>query len=172
MYSKKIKALYDEYTELIDFCRLNGQVSFEMYINDTYKKSLLLSAASYFECVIIKIIHDFAENKSRQNIELVSFIDNKAIKRQYHTFFNWESNNANQFWGLFGDTFKQEAKKEIQEKGLIDAERAFLSIGRERNLLVHQNYIEATINDTFEEIYEKYEKACDFVELISQLLNS
>lgn len=172
MYSKKIKALCDEYTELIDFCRSNEQVSFEMYINNTYKKSLLLSAASYFETIIMKAIHDFAESKSRQNLALVSFVDNKAIKRQYHTFFNWEGNNTNQFWGLFGDTFRQEAKKQIQEKGLVDAERAFISIGRERNILVHQNYIEATINDTFEEIYAKYEKACDFVELVSQLLNS
>lgn len=38
MYSAKIKALNDEYIELIEFCRLNNQVSFEMYINDTYKK--------------------------------------------------------------------------------------------------------------------------------------
>ena len=171
MYSKKIKALYDEYNELIEFCRINNQISFEMYINDTYKKSLLLSAASYFETVITKGIHDFAEAKSRQNLELIAFIDNKAIKRQYHTFFNWEGNNANQFFGLFGDTFKQQAKKQIQEKGLVEAERAFISIGHERNLLVHQNYIEATINDTVEEIYAKYEKACDFVELISQLLS-
>lgn len=171
MYSKKIKALYDEYNELISFCRMNGQVSFEMYINNTYKKSLLLSATSYFETTIIKIIHEFAESKSRQNMVLISFVDNKAIKRQYHTFFNWEGNNANQFWGLFGDTFRQEAKKQVQEKGLVDAERAFMAIGRERNLLVHQNYIEATINDTFEEIYAKYEKACEFVELVSQLLS-
>lgn len=35
MYSKKIKALHDEYNELIDFCRSNNQVSFEMYINNT-----------------------------------------------------------------------------------------------------------------------------------------
>ncbi len=171
MYSAKIKSLYEEYGELIEFCRLNGQVSFEMYINDTYKKSLLLSAASYFETVIIKTIHDFTESKSRQNPALISFVDNKALKRQYHTFFNWDGNNANQFWGLFGDTFRQEAKKQIQEKGLADAEHAFMAIGRERNLLVHQNYIEATINDTFEEIYKKYEKACDFVELVSQLLS-
>ena len=170
MYSAKIKSLYEEYGELIEFCRLNAQVSFEMYINDTYKKSLLLSAASYFETVIIKIIHDFVGSKSRQNLLLVSFVDNKALKRQYHTFFSWESNNTNQFWGLFGEAFRQEARNQIQEKGLVDAERAFLTIGRDRNLLVHQNYIEATINDTFEEIYVKYEKACNFVELVAQLL--
>lgn len=54
MYSAKIKSLYEEYGELIEFCRSNGQVSFELYINDTYKKALLLSAASYFETVITK----------------------------------------------------------------------------------------------------------------------
>lgn len=48
---------------------------------------------------------------------------------------------------------------------------AFLTIGRERNRLVHQNYIEVQINDTFEEIFAKYEKACDFVDLITQLLS-
>lgn len=171
MYSAKIESLYKEYEELIEFCRANGQISFEMYINDTYKKSLLLSAASYFETIIIKIIHDFAEGKSRKNLSLVSFIDNKALKRQYHTFFDWDGNNTNQFLGLFGDKFKQEAKKQIQEKGLVEAEHAFIAIGRERNLLAHQNYIEATINDTFEEIYGKYKSACEFVELISQLLS-
>lgn len=97
MYSAKIKALNDEYIELIEFCRLNNQVSFEMYINDTYKKSLLLSAASYFEVAITKAIHDFVDRKSRQNTEIVAFVDNKAMKRQYHTFFNWDGNNANQF---------------------------------------------------------------------------
>ena len=71
MYSAKIKALNDEYIELIEFCRLNNQVSFEMYINDTYKKSLLLSAASYFEVAITKAIHDLVDRKSRQNTEIV-----------------------------------------------------------------------------------------------------
>lgn len=47
MRSAKITALHDEYSELIEFCRNNKQVSFEMYINDSYKKSLLLSAASF-----------------------------------------------------------------------------------------------------------------------------
>lgn len=74
-------------------------------------------------------------------------------------------------FGLFGDVFKQTARKQIQERGLTESERAFIAIGHERNILVHQNYIEAAINDTFDEIYAKYEKACDFVELILQLFS-
>ena len=171
MYSAKIKSLYDEYDELIEFCKAHNQVSFELYINDTYKKALLLSSASYFESVITRTIHDFVNGKTRNSPEIVAFVDNKAVKLQYHTFFNWDGNNANQFFGLFGDTFKRRAREEIQAKKLDDAEIAFLAIGRERNRLVHQNYIETQINDTFEEIYTKYEKACDFVELITQLLS-
>ncbi len=171
MYSAKIKLLYDEYGELIEFCRSNGQISFELYINDIYKKALLLSAASYFETVITRTIHNFVNSKAHNNPEIIAFVDNKAVKRQYHTFFNWDGKNANQFFGLFGETFKQRAREEIQIKKLDNAEAAFMSIGQERNRLVHQNYIEAQINDTFEEIYIKYEKACDFVELITQLLS-
>ena len=49
---------------------------------------------------------------------------------------------------------------------------AFIAIGRERNMLVHQNYIEAQINDTFEEIFSKYAKACKFVEFLINLFIS
>lgn len=142
-----------------------------MYINNTYKKSLLLSSASFFEAAITKAIHDFADKVSRHNMEIVAFIDNKAIKRQYHTFFSWDSNNANQFLGLFGEVFKRKAQGLIRERKLEEAETSFISIGKMRNQLVHQNYVEAQINDTFEEIYIKYVKACDFVELITQLLD-
>lgn len=172
MYSAKIKALRSEYDELIAFCRSNKQVSFELYINDTYKKMLLLSAASFFESVITKTIHDFADSRSHHNSEIVAFLDNKALKRQYHTFFNWDGNNANQFFGLFGEGFKQLARKEIQENNLTTAEGAFIAIGRERNRLVHQNFIEVQVNDTFDDIYAKYESACNFVELITKLLGT
>ena len=52
MYSAKIKSLYEEYGELIEFCRSNGQVSFELYINDTYKKALLLSGKRFVKGVL------------------------------------------------------------------------------------------------------------------------
>ena len=172
MYSARIKALYEEYNDLIAFCRANNQVSFEMYINDTYRKTLLLSAASYFESIITNAIHNYAREISKQNDEIVSFIDNKAINRQFHTYFDWDKNNANQFFKLFGDTFKEKARLLIKSNGLEEAERIFLSIGHERNCLVHQNYIEYQINGTFEEIYAKYQVACGFIECIVQLFST
>lgn len=171
MYSARIKALHDEYTELIEFCQTNNQVSFAMYINDIYRKTLILSSTSFFEFIITKAIHDFASKVSQQNTEIVAFIDNKAIKRQYHTFFDWDGRNANKFWGLFGDDFKVKARSRIKEQNLNEAEIAFISLGQTRNQLVHQNFVEVQINDTFEEIYNKYIKACDFVEMVVQLLD-
>ena len=171
MYSSKIKALHNEYCELLDFCREYNQVSFEMYINNTYKKALLLSAASYFETQITTAVHEFASSVSKGNDSLVSLVDKKALDKQYHTLFDWERSHANKFFGLFGEDFKKNARTQINEKGLETAEKAFLEIGKERNYLVHQNYIEFQIQSTFEEIYNRYETACDFVEFIVQTLN-
>lgn len=171
MYSTRIKALYEEYKELIVFCQENKQISFEMYINNIYKKALLLSAASYFEFTITKIIHDYVAETSQNNMELIAFVDNKTLNRQYHTLFNWKENNANQFFGAFGESLKLSAKNMIKERGLIDAEVAFMEIGRERNNLVHRNYVEAVVNSTFEEIYEKYLRACQFIEFLAELFS-
>jgi hypothetical protein len=71
---------------------------------------------------------------------------------------------------LFGDATKELARKQLQERNLLDAEKAFLKIGDERNKLVHKNYIEAIVNYTFEEIFEQYNLACNFVDYIKEIL--
>ena len=40
---------------------------------------------------------------------------NKAIERQYHTYFSWKEKNANAFFGLFGESFKNEVTIEINQ---------------------------------------------------------
>lgn len=172
MRSTKIAAIKTEYQELTQYCQENGQFSFAMYIDDSYKKILLLSAASYFEAVIVQCVHDFAVKTSKNNKEIVSFIDNKALTRQYHTFFEWEGKNTNKFFSMFGQDFKIKARQIIDERKLSEAEVAFLTVGKERNYLVHRNFAEATINSTFDEIFRKYERACDFADLVKELLES
>ena len=97
MNNAKINSLRAEYSELIEFCRSNNQISFEMYINNTYKKSLLLAAASYFETVIIEAIYDLVNEKTHSHPEIVAFVNNKALTRQYYKFFSWKDKNTNQF---------------------------------------------------------------------------
>lgn len=170
MQSPKINALHDEYKELIDFCRTNGQVSFEVSINDIYRKTLLLSAASYFEAVITQSILSFVDNASNRR-EISELVERKVVTRNYHTFFEWDGNNTNKFLVLFGEEFKTNARNAIRKEKLEENEKAFLSLGNERNKLVHLNYIEAPIDATFDEIYDKYTSALVFVEFIQNLLS-
>lgn len=170
MDSTKIRALYDDYKALSCFCYSQNQISFATCINDVYRKSLLISAASFFEVEICKAMYDAAEKKAKANRAFATFIENKVIKRQYHTFFAWDSPNTNNFWGLFGEDFKKNIRLEIKERKLEDAESAFLYIGRERNNLVHKDYVNFIIYNTFEEIYDKYKTACNFVEFIVEAL--
>jgi hypothetical protein len=49
---------------------------------------------------------------------------------------------------------------------LAENVRAFMEIGRERNLLVHSDYVSYLINKTPEEIYTLYQKANEFVSAV------
>ena len=96
-----IEDMYLENKNLLEYLEINGQVSFKSQTDNTFKKVLLLACASNLEYQVTEIITTFAKEASN-NCEALLFVKNKAITRQYHTFFNWENNNANQFFGYFG----------------------------------------------------------------------
>jgi hypothetical protein len=170
MYSSSIEAFKIEYNELVEFFQENGQPSFQIAINNSYRKTLILSVASFFESEIMGIILNYARFCSNNDIKLISFIDTKALARQYHALFDWDSRNCNKFFKWFGESAKESAKEQIKQKQLEQSMQDFLNIGSERNRLVHQNLIEIVLNDTFEEIYSKYRSACLFVEFIRNFL--
>lgn len=123
---------------------------------------LLLAAASYFEDLLIKELTQFIKKTATENELLVEFCKNKAISRQYHTYFDWDKNNANRF---FGDSFKKDMEKTIKDDDKLATNiQAFLEIGRERNRLVHQDFGTFTLEKTTDEIYQLYDKALYFVE--------
>lgn len=94
------------------------------------------------------------------------------IERQYHTLFDWESKNTNKFWGLFGEETKSKVKERLNSDDHLKAtEQAFIELGRQRNLLVHENFAEYDVNTTVEEIYTKYKSACEFVSFIATVLD-
>ena len=78
------------------------------------------------------------------------------IERQYHTLFDWKANNTNAFWKLFGEATKDSVRQRINsDDTLKTAEQSFIELGRQRNLLVHENFAEFDVNITVEEIYKK-----------------
>ena len=167
MKSERIDSQYQDAKDLIHYLNDNGEVSYATYIDDVYKKILLLSAASFFEKTVIRILSDYCKKTSSNDERLLQLLENKVFTRQYHTLFNWDGKNTNAFWGLFGDELKKAIREKINsDADLIDAERAFLVLGKERNILVHNNLSEHTLNYTLDEIHNKYDKACVFMDFM------
>lgn len=172
MESERIESQYKDAKELYDYLMDKGEISFATYINNVYKKVLVLSVASFFERFIGDCILDFARVSSSKDYRVVKLVENKVIERQYHTLFDWKAKNTNTFWRLFGDDTKIKVRNKIKEdEALQKAELDFIEIGELRNLLVHENFAEYDVNLTLEDIYSKYTSACFFVSQIKTVLH-
>lgn len=167
-----IDSLYNEFTELLDFLDQSKEISLRSTVDFTFKKTLALSAASYFEDEIRTILMKFVDDKSNSNTLLNSFVRNKAIARQYHTFFDWRGKNANTFFSLFGDEFKQSAIEDIKaDVDLEKAIKAFLDLGNTRNELAHLNFANIELDKTAEEVYLQFQQARKFITFVDAKLN-
>ena len=164
-----IQKLISDYQDLYKFLLENGQVSESVTVAEHYRKILLLSCASYYETRIADIIKKFVEVKASDE-RISAFVSNKAISRQYHTYFTWDpSGNINSFLGLFGGDFKDKISTEIKkDKELQEQIKAFLTIGSERNKMVHNNFLEFTLYKTFDEIVALHEKANLFIKYLEK----
>lgn len=167
----KVDALYDEYKALKKYLNDNNQVSFETYASDNFRKVLIIAAASEFEEEIKNLIINFSKNSSEDDKRLVSFVKIMGVERHYHTYFDWSRDNAGRFLRLFGDEFKNAATTKIESDAkLTEAVKSFMEIGRERNILLHENYSTIYLQKTADEYYELYKKALLFIEFLKKEL--
>lgn len=168
-----IEKLSDEYLAIAKYLEENNEISFLNSLESMTPKVLLLAGASHLEQLIQEVIIDYFQEITTQNEIAVSFVINKAVKRQYHTYFKWDENNANAFFALFGDEFKAQMKAKVKRDEDFDRRmQAFLELGRIRNQLVHKNYATFSLNKTSEEIVKLYHEALEFVRTISACLHS
>jgi len=162
-----IDRLYKDNRELVDYLKSKDEPSYQNGVEDHFRKTLLLSTASYFEANLKEILIDFFQERTNRSEILVRFIQNKAIERQYHTFFSWQEKNANAFFGLFGDGFKIFMKAEVKgDANLDESIKAFLKLGNSRNELVHGNFANFPLESTAEEVYALYKQASFFIETL------
>lgn len=166
-----VDRLYKEFKDLVVYLEKDNEISLKNTVDENFRKALLLAAASYFESRITDDIVRFVDETSNKNKVLLSFVQNKAISRQYHTYFNWKETNANTFFGLFGEVFSNFLKKEVKDNDQLNSSiKAFPEIGRERNRLVHQDFGTFSLEKTSDEIYELYKKALMFVDSFPEKL--
>jgi len=171
MEETTIDKYYKETKELIEFLQEQGEISYKNEIENNFKKSLILSCASFFEKEISTILIDFVSKATNNNPLVINFLKNKAIDRQYHTFFDFKGNNMYPFFGFFGKEVKDLVKKELKSREeLSESHKALVQITSERNFLVHENFVKASTNLTTDETYKLYQKAVKFLEFIRKEL--
>jgi len=159
-----VDRLYEESSAVIKALG-GGEPSLVVAAGDNFRKALVLAAASYFEYRVSTCVLEFVHERANGNGLVVGFVKNKAVSRQYHTWFKWDETNANQFFGLFGSTFKQMMGERIKSSDDLRASiRAFLEMGNERNKLIHQDFASFPLDKTLDEIYALYSQSMLFVE--------
>ena len=117
------------------------EISLRNVAAESFRKGLLLSAASLFERQVTELVTNLVREWGRDNVTLSEFVRIKAVERQYHTYFDWDRQNANKFFSLFGEEFKMFMSDRCKNHTDFDAAvRAFLEVGRERKRLVYQDF--------------------------------
>ena len=172
--------LKNEYKAIEDYLNGQGQVSLVSDLNKHLRKILILSAGSFFEHKITKILSDFVRTKSGEDFRIVNFLEKQAISQKYHALFSWgekdkpesPGKNANTFFKLFGEDFKTTISAEVDaNNNLNESIKAFIEIGHLRNILVHSNFAEYSYeNKTPDEIFDLFQKAEPFLNYLEEKL--
>ncbi len=163
--ARAIDALIERHEEISAFFEEQKEITLRDYTDSEFRKTLVVSTASFFEQKITEAVGRLAASTNSATIE--NLIHEKAITRQYHTYFHWKGKNANQFLRLFGNDFKEEVAKEIKsDVSLKEGCESFLWLGQERNKLVHGNFSSAPVDNTLKEIEGFYRKALTFVNFL------
>lgn len=166
-----VDSLKREHEAIVEFLREQSEPSFVIAMEATASKVLLLAGASYLEQEMQEVLAQYYAEITGGEARAVEFIRNKALHRQYHTLFDWKTNNANKFFSLFGAEFRALASQTLREDGALEGNvRDFIQLGSLRNQLVHENYAAFTLNKTADEIYALFRSAEQFIERLPGLL--
>lgn len=167
MGSTAVDSLYNEFRQMSLLFSSAGEVSLGVSLDNNFRKSLVLAAASYFEHRVTTDVIDFSRDSAGLSPLIPSFIKNKAVSRQYHTWFDWERSNANSFFSLFGQEFRSHMESAMKKNSAVSKYISdFMSIGLTRNRLAHQNYATISLEKTADEIYIQYLSALKFVDML------
>ena len=97
MHDTVVDQYWKEFSEVSEMLRVAGDLSLYNTMTDTFRKILLLAAASHFEKEMQQAVEEFICEATNGNELVANLVKEKAIKRQYHTWFDWNSTNINKF---------------------------------------------------------------------------
>lgn len=164
-----VDVLYDQLSRLVESLKLTGEPSLAISVSEVASKSLLIAAASRFEAEFSEMFADVASRRAAPAI--AQFALNQGVTRKYHTLFAWPSGNANAFYKLLGDSFKERATQlAAGDVAFARASTEFVAIGNERNNLVHSDFASFPLTATLGELVQRYRLARNFLPNIKRLL--
>lgn len=158
-----VERIQAELAAIISLARDAGGPSDQIAAESVAAKTLLLSAASYFERAVCEIIVSSARQGGTRSA-YCNFIDKQALERRYHSMFDWRGKNLNQFFGLFGTDAKSRLSEALIADDMTEAAKSFIYIGSQRNLLVHENFAGYSLETTFDEVFDRYHQAFHLLE--------
>jgi len=165
-----VEALIQRQDAVLAFLRDNGQLSLAIDFEGSYRPLLVLACGSFFESYLTDHLCSFTLKSSDPRV--AAFIKNKSLKRQYHTLFNWEQANINQFLGFFGEEYKAATIAAINsDKDLLQGMRDFLQLGSARNSVAHSNLSALSPDLTIEDIKQLYSRAWTFLKFLCNTLD-
>jgi len=166
-----IDSLYEDNTSVLTHLMEANEISMYSDLDSKLKKVLVMSAASYFEAEIRSIIEAFVSRASNANAAVIGLVKNKAIERQFHTYFNWKDRIANVFFSLFGEAFSKHCREQLKsDREVTEAIAAFMELGETRNKLAHLNFGAFPVEKTSAEIYGLYRRALPFLVYVRKKL--
>ena len=168
-----IEKLFETSEILLGLLDAKREVSLRSEVENEFRKALALSAASTFESLVKRLIEGFCNEVSEGSPELIALIRAKILDRQYHTLFSWDAKNANTFFILFGENFKEVAQRDVElDEELKKGIEAFLEVGRLRNELVHNDYATFPFDKISSEVIALYRAGRVFIDYLERKLVS
>jgi hypothetical protein len=164
-----VEKMFNDLNRLVELLKRTGEPSLAVSVSEVASKALLMAAASRFEAEFTSMFTAVARELGAPSI--ASFAINQGVVRKFHTLFQWDASNVNKFYKLFGDDFKEAAAALEGSDGDFSASIGpFISLGAGRNELAHSDFAAFPLNDTLEELIDKYRRAAHFLPGIRQLL--
>ena len=98
----RIEELWSDHGDLAAHLQTNNQLYLLSRVHDSFGKTLIIAAASYFEVRLTETIVGLYDEADHGAEVLSVFVRRQAIGRRFAQLFNWDSPNANSFYNLFG----------------------------------------------------------------------
>lgn len=162
---------YEDGRTLVAYLAGSGEVSLAQLYEESFRRVLVLSAASLFEQIVMDALHRYCANRTGSDACILAMVRIKVIKRQYFTYFDWEGKKAGAFFTLLGESIGDGLRAEAKTDPMKQSLESFLELGYLRNCMVHQNFASFTFDKTAAEVYELYKRAKGFVERVEAVLS-